>query len=88
MLQVVCKCSRTWLPSSKWWPISPRDPSFATGGWYIEWTGHEQDSRAGWLHPGVFCMLLGLQAVDMERGGGPWWSKQGQTALSDSQLER
>ena len=30
------KCSKAWLPDSRWWTFDPRDEQFDCGGWYVE----------------------------------------------------
>ena len=30
------KCSKAWLPDSRWWSFEPRDEEFDSGGWYVE----------------------------------------------------
>eukprot|EP00892_Ulva_mutabilis_P005171 jgi/Ulvmu1/3025/UM015_0065.1 len=71
--KVVFRATRTWLPDPQFWFIPPRTRDYETGGWYVEWAGHEQASRPGWLHPGIACIILGMNALDVERGQGPWW---------------
>lgn len=78
--QVVFKATRTWVPDPQYWFVPPRTEDYQSGGWYVEWTGHEQASRQGWLHPGVACIILALQALDVERGQGPWWLRPGRKA--------
>lgn len=75
-VQVVFRATRTWLPDPQYWFVPPRTRDYDSGGWYIEWVGHEQASRAGWLHPGVACMILAMQALKVERGQGPWWLRR------------
>jgi hypothetical protein len=73
-VQVICKATRAWFPWEELRVFPCRDEQYSTGGWYVEWTGHEQQGRLGWLHPGIICLVLGFQALDLEAGKNrPWW---------------
>jgi hypothetical protein len=72
--QVICKATRAWVPSASFRIFPVRDEQYSTGGWYVEWTGHEQEECLGWLHPGVICFVLGIRALELEAGKDrPWW---------------
>ncbi|KAE8715731.1 hypothetical protein F3Y22_tig00110160pilonHSYRG00274 [Hibiscus syriacus] len=40
-----CRCSRAWLPSSKFWLFEPRCGMHDIGGWYIETFGRDKKGR-------------------------------------------
>jgi hypothetical protein len=62
------------VPHEALWLFPVRDQGYRSGGWYVEWTGHAQSGRAGWLHPGVICLVLAFRALDIEQGRKrPWW---------------
>lgn len=74
IVQVVCKVTRAWTPPDAFWLFPARAQEFRSGGWYVEWTGHDQHDRIGWLHPGIICLWLGFRALDLEAGvHRPWW---------------
>lgn len=76
-LQVICKATRAWAPPEVAWLFPARSAAFRSGGWYVEWPGHEQAGRRGWLHPGVLCLMLGFRALELEAGQArPWWLRQ------------
>jgi curved DNA-binding protein CbpA len=38
-------CTRAWLPTASLWLFPPRDPLFASGGWYLQQNKHGKFSR-------------------------------------------
>ncbi|XP_020521387.1 uncharacterized protein LOC18431816 isoform X2 [Amborella trichopoda] len=40
-----CRCSRAWLPSSKFWLFEPRCGMHDIGGWYIETFGRDKKGK-------------------------------------------
>jgi hypothetical protein len=86
-VQVVAKVTRTWLPNPSLWLVPPRRPEYASGGWYMEWTGHELAGRPGWLHPGIVCLILGFRALDIEAGiHGPHWLRNAHAEPAQRQI--
>ncbi|KAK6923990.1 DnaJ domain [Dillenia turbinata] len=40
-----CRCSRAWLPPSKFWLFEPRCDTHDIGGWYVETFGKDKKGR-------------------------------------------
>jgi len=69
-----CKCSRAWLPSSKYWYFEPRKDSHDIGGWYYE-IQRNSDRKDGLrrlqprLHPAVYIFASAFKALEQEDQG-------------------
>lgn len=76
-----CRCSRAYLPPSKYWLFEPRCSMHDIGGWYVETFGRDKKGRTvpsqrQWdgttehpekrLHPAMYLLALAYRTLDLE----------------------
>jgi len=84
-----CRCSRAWLPPSRYWLFEPRCYMHDTGGWYIETYGRDKKgktipSQRHWdgfnehserrLHPAMYLVALAYRSLDLEDARRRQWN--------------
>ncbi|KQK13071.1 uncharacterized protein LOC100836079 [Brachypodium distachyon] len=84
-----CRCSRAYLPPSRYWLFEPRCYMHDTGGWYIETFGRDKKGRTipsprQWdgfnehsekrLHPALYLVALAYRSLDLEDARRRKWS--------------
>lgn len=62
----VAKARRPWLPPPSFWLFKPRTHTHATGGWIVDWPGHQQENRPGWICPEIIVFIIALDTLDRE----------------------
>jgi curved DNA-binding protein CbpA len=62
----VAKARRPWLPPSTFWLFKPRTHTHAIGGWIVDWPGHQQENRPGWICPEIIVFIIALDTLDRE----------------------
>jgi hypothetical protein len=77
----VAKARRPWLPPSSFWLFIPRTHTHATGGWIVDWPGHQQEKRAGWICPEIIVFIIALDTLDREARLGMDNSKRVDSSL-------